>query len=108
MDRLQPGDATRGRRMDESLRARGPAAWLKQLGRWWRQRSRSERRRRAKRRLFLLESVTLGPRQRVVLMRCGHERFLVGLGSDGVRTIVAVRAKPGAGAADRAGETQWV
>lgn len=106
---LKPVDAsTGGRRMDEPMRAGGPAAWLKQFGRWWRQRSRREQRRRAKRRLFLLESLALGPRQRVVLMRCGQERFLVGLGSDGVRTIVAVRARPGVAMVDRAGEAKWL
>jgi flagellar biogenesis protein FliO len=56
----------------------------------------------------LLESLALGPRQRVVLMRCGQERFLVGLGSDGVRTIVAVRARPGVAMVDRAGEAKWL
>jgi flagellar biogenesis protein FliO len=61
---------------------------------WWKARGLAERRRLAKKQLFLLETMVLGPKQRVVLMRCGHERFLVGMGAEGVTSVVRVDDGP--------------
>jgi flagellar biogenesis protein FliO len=63
--------------------------WL-QAWRWWRVRGLAQQRRKAKKQLFLLETMVLGPKQRVVLMRCGEERFLVGTGAEGVTSVVRV------------------
>jgi flagellar biogenesis protein FliO len=58
--------------------------------RWWRARILAQERRTAKKQLFLVETLVLGPKQRVVLMRCGAERFLVGTGAEGVTSVVRV------------------
>jgi flagellar biogenesis protein FliO len=55
---------------------------------WWQARGLEQQRRTAKRQLFLLETMVLGPKQRLVLMRCGTERFLVGMGAEGVTSVV--------------------
>jgi flagellar biogenesis protein FliO len=57
---------------------------------WWRVRGLAQQRRKARKQLFLLETMVLGPKQRVVLMRCGAERFLVGMGAEGVTSVVRV------------------
>jgi flagellar biogenesis protein FliO len=62
--------------------------------RWWRARALEQQRRTAKKQLFLLETMVLGPKQRVVLMRCGAERFLVGVGAEGVTSVVRVEDGP--------------
>jgi len=66
----------------------GLAGWLMKAGRWWKVRGKQQRRRKARRRMFILESIVLGPKQRLVLLRCGNERFLVGTGPEGIHTIV--------------------
>ncbi len=68
----------------------GVAGMVLQGWRWWRARGLAQQRRLAKKQLFLLETMVLGPKQRVVLMRCGAERFLVGLGAEGVTSVVRV------------------
>ena len=58
--------------------------------RWWKVRGLAQKRRAAKKQLFLLETMVLGPKQRIVLMRCGTERFLVGTGAEGVTSVVRI------------------
>lgn len=48
---------------------------------------------RSERSLELLESLSLGGRRQLALVRCGKQEFLVGLGSDGVTSIVPARAE---------------
>jgi len=68
--------------------AGGLAGWLIEAGRWWKLRGKQQQRRKARRRMFILETIVLGPKQRLVLLRCGDERFLVGTGPEGIQTIV--------------------
>jgi hypothetical protein len=83
-DRTKKG---RGMRVTEP----GGAVGLLMSGwRWWQARGLEQQRRTAKKELFLLETMVLGPKQRVVLMRCGNERFLVGMGAEGVTSVVRV------------------
>lgn len=71
----------------------GGMVWLILEGwRRWKAHTLRERRRSAKRQLFILETIALGPKQRLVLMKCGEERFLVGTGADGVTSVVRVEA----------------
>jgi len=69
----------------------GLAGWLLEASRWWKLRGKQQRRRKARRRMLILESIVLGPKQRLVLLRCGNERFLVGTGPEGIHTIVPTR-----------------
>jgi flagellar biogenesis protein FliO len=91
---------------DREHDAEGLAGWLL---RWWRQRSMREVRRQAKRQMFILETLVLGPKQRMVLMRCGSERFLVGTGSEGIQSVVRVAdaAASGEERADPSVAEQW-
>ena len=73
---------------------RGLSAWLIKANGWWKQRVLKERRRQARKRLFLVESLVLGPKQKVVLMRCGREQFLVGTGPEGIQSIVPIGGEP--------------
>ncbi len=76
---------------------------------WWKARGLAQQRRAAKKQLFLLETLTLGPKQRVVLMRCGAERFLVGTGAEGVTSVVRVQEATDADglSAAAAGDGRW-
>jgi flagellar biogenesis protein FliO len=47
---------------------------------------------RAERSMKVLETLQLGGRRQLMLVRCGQQQFLVGAGVDGVQTIVAVAA----------------
>ena len=47
---------------------------------------------RAERCLKLVETLSLGGRRQLMLVSCGQKKFLVGVGADGVQTIVAVDA----------------
>ena len=49
-----------------------------------------ERVREAKRQMFIVETMALGPKQRMVLMKCGDARFLVGTGPEGVTSVTRV------------------
>jgi flagellar biogenesis protein FliO len=59
--------------------------------------------------MFILESIVLGPKQRLVLLRCGDERFLVGTGPEGIQTIVPTRGLHLAGTSELQikGEQSW-
>ncbi len=45
---------------------------------------------RAERSMKVLETLQLGGRRQLLLVRCGRQQFLVGAGADGIQTIVAV------------------
>ena len=47
---------------------------------------------RTERSLKVLETLQLGGRRQLMLVRCGQQQFLVGASADGVQTIVAVAA----------------
>jgi flagellar biogenesis protein FliO len=79
-----------GVRGGRELAVGGLAELMVKGWRWWRARGVERQRRSATRQLFLLETMVLGPKQRVVLMRVGEERFLVGLGAEGVTSVVRV------------------
>jgi flagellar biogenesis protein FliO len=46
--------------------------------------------RRTEKQMHLLETLPLGGKRQLMLIRCGEQRFLVGAGVDGVQTIVEV------------------
>jgi hypothetical protein len=85
------GNAMKERSIDEANgRGRSGEGLVPRLLRWWVQRCLRQHRRAAKRQLFLVETMVLGPKQKVYLMKCGEERFLVGTGPDGVTSMVRV------------------
>jgi flagellar biogenesis protein FliO len=47
-----------------------------------------------KRELQLLETLSLGGRRQLMLVECGNQRYLVGVGTECVETIVAVIGQP--------------
>jgi hypothetical protein len=63
---------------------------LLRLWQWWLDLRTADRARSAKRHLTLEETLVLGPKQRVHLLRCGTERFLAGTGADGVSSLLRV------------------
>ncbi len=67
----------------------GVAGWL--LGKM-RSARLSVVRSRAERSLKLVETLSLGGRRQLMLVSCEKKKFLVGVGADGVQTIVAVEA----------------
>lgn len=75
----------------------GVAGWCWQLGERWRRRLAQGRERAAKRQMFILESLQVGPKQRVVLLKCGDDRFLIGTGPEGIQSIARVGAAPESG-----------
>ena len=75
----------------------GLAGWLVKAYREYRAGGRSGRRKHMR----VVETLALGARQKLVLVTCGGERFLVGTGSDNVSTIVRVRREDGGIAAVR-------
>ena len=90
-------DGRAGKRDDGAAEAQavgGVAGWLMQATEWWKQRGVRDRRRAEKRQMFIVESIQLGPKQRVVLLKCGGDRFLVGTGAEGIQSIVRVGAVP--------------
>jgi len=73
----------------------GLAFWLLEVWRRWSRRSgRSGRGAGGEdgRQLTVVESLMVGPRQRVHLVRCGREHFLVATGADGVSNLIQVGA----------------
>jgi flagellar biogenesis protein FliO len=66
-------------------RQHGLASWLLQA---WSQRS--SLRERAGRRLQLVETLSVGGKRQLMLVRCGEEHFLVGGGLESIGTIVKV------------------
>lgn len=65
--------------------------------RWMKARGLEQKRSSPAKQLHLLETLVLGSKQRVVLMRCGAARFLVGVGAEGVTTVVRVEESAGPG-----------
>lgn len=52
--------------------------------------SRARFRDRSMRRMQLLETLAIGGKRQLALVRCGDEQFLIGLGAETVSTIVKV------------------
>jgi len=67
------------------FRRSGLAGWLLQT---WN--ARRGLRDRAGRRLQLIETLPVGPKRQLMLVRCGDEYFLAGGGLESIRTIVKV------------------
>jgi flagellar biogenesis protein FliO len=44
------------------------------------------------RRLSVVETLTLGPKKQLLLVNCAGESFLVGVGAEGVQTMVRVQS----------------
>jgi len=65
----------------------GLAGWLMEA--WRRRRTMRER---VGRTLQVVETLTLGARRQLVLVRCGEEYFLAGGGLESIQTIVKVGA----------------
>ena len=80
-----------------SLPVAGLAGWLLKAYREYRAGSRNARRKHMR----VVETLALGAKQKLVLVTCGGERFLVGTGPDAVSTIVRVRREDGGIAALR-------
>ena len=72
----------------ESLNV-GLAEWLLRTARAWHAGARGER----KKHMRVVETLTLGTKNKLVLVSCGGERFLVGAGGESIGTIVRVRGE---------------
>ena len=66
----------------------GLAGWLLKAFFVWRAGVRPDRRKHMR----VVETLALGTKNKLVLVSCGGERFLVGTGAESVGTIVRVRA----------------
>jgi flagellar biogenesis protein FliO len=77
------------KRASRAARADGLAAGLL---RWWDQHRGRQQHQASERQLVLVESLVLNVKQRVVLVQCGAERFLIGTGQDGVPSMVRLSA----------------
>jgi flagellar biogenesis protein FliO len=64
---------------------RGLASWLMEI---WRRRM--TQRERVGRTLQVIETLPVGARRQLVLVRCGEEYFLVGGGLESIQTMVKV------------------
>ncbi len=80
-----------------SLPVAGLAGWLLKAYREYRAGTRAGRRKHMR----VVETLALGAKQKLLLVTCGGERFLVGTGPDSVSTIVRVRREDGGIAALR-------
>ena len=64
-------------------------------------------RRAARRQMEVLETLNIGPKKQLMLVRCQGERYLVGTGTESVQTIV--RVYPNAVATkDAARRGEWI
>ena len=64
-------------------------------------------RRPSKRQMEVLETLTLGPKKQLLLVRCNEERYLVGTGAESVQTMV--RIYPNAAASREAAvRGEWI
>ena len=88
--------ATRNVEQKQQGAGAGLAAWLLKALRAWRAGAAAERRQ-----MRVVETLALGTKNKLVLVSCGGERFLVGTGPESVGTIVRVRGDAGALAAAR-------
>jgi flagellar biogenesis protein FliO len=78
----------------------GIAAWVLNKLLTFRGRSATE-----KRELSLLETLSLGGKRQLILVACGGQRYLVGVGPESVQTIVLVLRETKAGSNNFSGET---
>jgi hypothetical protein len=60
--------------------------------RWWQQARLRQQHKGAERQLVIQETLALTPKQRILLLQCGSERFLVATGQDGAPSIVRLDA----------------
>ncbi len=68
------------------VEVQGAAGWLLGLfGRW------PEGREKEQKRLQLVETLALGGKKQLMLVRCGDEMFLVGGGTESIETILRVK-----------------
>jgi hypothetical protein len=81
-------------RIKNRARPRGFAGRLLRLWHWMLDLRDADQSRAAKRQLALEETLVLGPKQRVHLLRCGTEQFLAGTGADGVLSLLRVGQVP--------------
>jgi hypothetical protein len=65
----------------------GLAGWVLGMLSGWRGERTAQRKH-----MRIVETLTLGGRRQLMLVRCGEEHFLVGGGIDSVETIVRVKA----------------
>ena len=77
----------------DAMTTEGPSAslahWLLKTLRVWSNGARPDR----KKQMRVVETLALGTKNKLVLVSCGGERFLVGTGAESVGTIVRVRAE---------------
>ena len=78
-------------RAPEPVGGAGLAGWLLGAMRQWREGACGERRKHMR----VVETLTLGARNKLLLVSCGGERFLVGTGAESIGTIVRVRGEAG-------------
>ena len=72
------------------IRELGLAGWLLRM---WR--SRASLREGRVRRVRLVETLAVGGKRQLMLVRCGEEHFLVGAGAESITTIVKVAESAG-------------
>ena len=65
-------------------RSLGPAGWVLERFAAWRAKS------VVPRQMELMETLSLGGRRQLMLVRCANERYLVGCSTDGVQSVVKV------------------
>ena len=105
--RRSSGIAQVGRRTAPSS---APAALLFSLQCWWTRLKLKQRRREAQRMMYVVDRLALGPKRELVLVCCLGERYLVGVGADGVETMLKVgQEQPlrAAAAADAEEARRW-
>lgn len=84
--------ATQGESSDASVR--GPVGWLTRVvGKFSTSSWRSQR--LVKKQMSILETLALGSKKNLLLVKCGDECFLVGTGSESVQTIVRLTYEAG-------------
>ena len=83
----------RDRHVGETLLAqRGIVGWLTEA---WN--TRRLHRERSANQLQLVETLSVGPRRQLMLVRCGEEHYLVGAGQESIGCIVRVQPGRAAG-----------
>ncbi len=68
-----------------SRHAGGNRTVVDRVGQWWRSRTQPARQ------LRLVETLALGPKRSVALLELNGQRFLAGMGADGVATLLQVQ-----------------
>ena len=76
--------------LTESPRLGGAALWLVQAAQLLWKWAGASRLRSGERQMEVVETLALGGRKQLLLVRCGGESFLVGTGADSVQSIIRV------------------